>query len=176
MNENSTLELLEILYTIVSEAWGVPLGNEKCIIERDRVLDLLDEVKQSLPTELAEARRLVKSRDEYITSAKQEAESVKSAAVERAKALVEEEEIVRISRRRANEIITKAENRSLELYRVANEYVDDALRRTEEAVGSALDEVRNSRSKFRAAANSGGQTPGRQERPDNVEIIDAEEF
>jgi len=173
MNGNSTLELLEILYTMVSEAWGVPLGNEKCIIERDRVLDLLDNVKQSLPTELAEARRLVTSRDEYITNAKREADSIKTAALERAKALVEDEEIVRISKRRSNEILTSAENRSRELYRVANEYVDDALRRTEEAVGAALDELRTSRSKFRAAAGAGGQS---QNSSGRVEIVDAEEF
>ena len=34
--ENSSLEIIEQLYQIVAEAWGVPLGNEKCIIERER--------------------------------------------------------------------------------------------------------------------------------------------
>jgi hypothetical protein len=62
--ENEVLERLEMLYTMVTEAWGVPLGNEKCIVERDKVLNLLDEIKAQLPSELSEARRLVNARDE----------------------------------------------------------------------------------------------------------------
>ena len=40
MNENKVevMELIENLYTMVSEAWGVPLGNDKCIVEREAVL------------------------------------------------------------------------------------------------------------------------------------------
>lgn len=157
MENNTTLELLEMLYTMVSEAWGVPLGNEKCIIERDKVLNLLEDIKNQLPVELAEAKRLVTTRDEFIGSTKREAESMRKAAEERARELVDDQEIVRIAKLRSNEILNNAESRAKELYRVANEYVDDALRRTEDAVGSALDEIRTSRGKFRAAA---GVAPG----------------
>ncbi len=152
--ENEVLELIEMLYTMVSEAWGVPLGNEKCIIERDKALNLLDELKAQLPAELSEAKRLVAARDEFVSSAKREAESIRRVAEEQARHLVEEQEIVRIAKSRTNEMISTAENKSRELRRVANEYVDDALRRTEEAVSAALDEVRQSRVRFRAAAGS----------------------
>lgn len=150
--ENEVLELVEMLYTMISEAWGVPLGNEKCIIERDKALNILDEMKAQLPVELAEAKRLVAARDEFIVNAKREAESVRKVAEEHARHLVEEQEIVRVARARATELTTSAESKSKELRRVANEYVDDALRRTEEAVSAALDEVRQSRVRFRSAA------------------------
>ena len=140
--ENDVLELVEMLYTMVTEAWGVPLGNEKCIIERDKVLNILDEIKAQLPAEVAEARRLVNARNEFIGNAKREAEAVRKAAEDRARELVEEQEIVVAAKTRSNEVLTQAENRTRELYRVANEYVDDALRRTEEAINSALSEVR----------------------------------
>ena len=152
--ENEVLELLEMLYTMVTEAWGVPLGNEKCIVERDKVLNLLDEIKVQLPTEVAEARRLVNARDEFISNAKREAETIRKAAEDRARELVEEQEIVRAAKLRSNEVLAQAESRTRELYRVANDYVDDALRRTEEAINSALSEVRQSRSNFRAAAGN----------------------
>ena len=155
--ENDVLELVEMLYTMVTEAWGVPLGNEKCIVERDKVLNLLDEIKAQLPAEVAEARRLVNARNEFIGNAKREAEAIRKAAEDRARELVEEQEIVVAAKTRSNEVLTQAENRTRELYRVANEYVDDALRRTEEAINSALSEVRQSRSNFRAAAGSGQQ-------------------
>jgi ribosomal protein L17 len=68
--------------------------------------------------------------------------------------MVEEQEIVHIAKTRSNELISTAESKSRELRRVANEYVDDALRRTEEAVSAALDEVRQSRVRFRSAAGA----------------------
>ena len=153
--ENDVLKLVEMLYTMVTEAWGVPLGNEKCIVERDKVLNLLDEIKAQLPAEVAEARRLVNARNEVIGNAKREAEAIRKAAEDRARELVEEQEIVVAAKTRSNEVLSQAESRTRELYRVANEYVDDALRRTEEAINSALSEVRQSRTNFRAASGSG---------------------
>ena len=41
-NNNDVIELLDILYGMVTEAWGVPLGNDKCIIEREKA-DAWDE-------------------------------------------------------------------------------------------------------------------------------------
>ena len=171
-HENDVLELIEMLYTMVTEAWGVPLGNEKCIVERDKVLNLLDDIKAQLPTELAEAKRMVANRDEYVGNAKREAESIRRAADERAKAIVEEQEIVRAAKQRSNELLTTAESRTRELYRVANAYVDDALRRTEEAISSALGEVRQSRSSFRSAAGAARS----QQESSRISRISEEEF
>lgn len=152
MENNNILDLIDMLYTMVSEAWGVPLGNEKCIIERDKFLNILDEIKAQLPVEVAEAKRLVTARDEFIGSAKREAESIRKSAEERARELIDEQEIVKAAALRSNELLANADSRTRELYRVANEYVDDALRRTEEAISAALGEVRQSRNEFRSAA------------------------
>ena len=69
------IELLDTLYSMISEAWGVPLGNDKCIIEREKALDIINEIKASMPSALAEAKRLVAARDEFIGNAKKEAEA-----------------------------------------------------------------------------------------------------
>lgn len=158
--EHEVLQLLEMLYTMISEAWGVPLGNDKCIIERDKVLNILDEVKAQLPKELAEAKRLVNARDEFIGSAKREAASIRKAAEDRARELINEQEIVRTAKQRSSELVSTAEAQARELYRVANAYVDDALRRTEDALSSALDEVSQSRARFRTAASAFAQKQG----------------
>lgn len=149
---NDVQELIDMLYNMVTEAWGLPLGAEKCVIERDKVLDLLDEIKAQLPSEINEAKRLVAARTEYVNNAKREAESLRKVAEQKARQMVDQEEIVRAARQRANEIISAAEQKSAELRRVANDYADDALRRTEEAIGEALNEVRTSRSRFRTAS------------------------
>lgn len=151
---NSVQELLEMLYTMVSEAWGLPLGAEKCVIERDKVLDIIDEIKAQFPQELAEAKRLVAARDEFISSAKKEAEAMRKSAEERARYMINEQEIVKSAKIKSAEIISSAESRSNELKRVANQYAEDTLRRTEEAIAEALNEVKQSRSHFRSVTSA----------------------
>lgn len=167
--ENEVTELLEVLYNTVADAWSVPLGKDKCMINRESVLSLLDEIRAQLPIELTEAKRLLSARDEFVGNAKREAESIRKAAEEQARRLVEEQEITRIAKAHANEIITNSEAKSRELVRAANEYVDDALRRTEEAVAAALSEVKQSRSRFRNLAVS---RPTTQVQTENAGEID----
>ena len=157
--DNEVMELIDELYSMVSEAWGVPLGNDKCIVERDKVLNMLEDIKAQLPVELSEAKRLVSARDEFIGNAKREAESIRRAAEEKARSMVEEQEIVRIARARSSELMATAENRTAELRRVAGEYVEDLLRRTEESLTAALGEVRNSHNQFRSATGAAEGQP-----------------
>lgn len=155
MTENDgILELVEMLYNMISEAWGVPLGNDKCLVDREKALDLIEEIKAQLPAEIAEAKRLVSRRDEFITNAKKEGESIRKMAEERARKMVEEQEIVRMAQTRAGEMIATAETKSRELRRSASEYVDEALRGAEETVAQSLDVMRQVRSRFRTAAGS----------------------
>ena len=159
MNENEgVLELVEMLYNMIAEAWGVPLGNDKCLVDRDKALDLIEEIKNQLPAEIAEARRLVSRRDEFIQSAKREGESIRKMAEERARKLVDEQEIVRAARARAEDLVASAENRSREIHRAMNEYVDETLRGAEETISQSLDIIRQSRSRYRSAAAGYNQT------------------
>ncbi len=148
--ENHALDIIDMLYTMIAEAWGVPLGNDKCIVERDKALGLLDDLKAVLPMELSEARRLVNARDEFVNNAKQEAESIRRSAEERANQMVDQQSVLAAARKKADETVAEAEKKSRELRRVASSFLDDALRTTEETVASALENVRTARSQFRA--------------------------
>ena len=156
MNENKVevMELIENLYTMVSEAWGVPLGNDKCIVEREAVLEILNEIKTRLPVELSEAKRVVTAKDEFSGNAKREAESVRKNAEDKARELLEEQEIVKRANALSAQLVNDAEFKSKELRRVASEYVDDILRRTEETVGAALRSINESRASFRNLAGA----------------------
>ena len=159
-------ELVDMLFAMIDEAKSVPLSSEKCIIERDKALDLLDDIKAQFPVELGEAKKLLAARADYIASAKREAELIRKQAEEKARQLIAEDEILSQAKQKSSEMVKIAEDRSRELRRAANEYCEDALRRTEEAVGEALDELKRSRARFRAAAagaqqTQGGQTGGR---------------
>lgn len=153
-NNVEVMELIENLYTMVSEAWGVPLGQDKCIVERENVLELLNEIKTRIPVELAEAKRLVSARDEFIGNAKREAESIRKNAEDKARAMIEEQEVVRVAKAQSAKLVADAEYKSKELRRVANEYVDEILRRTEETVGTALKSINQSRASFRSLAGA----------------------
>ena len=145
-------ELLEMLHTMITEAWGLPMGAEKCIIERSKALDLLDEIRAQFPTELAEARNLIAGRAEFINNAKREAENIRRSAEERARKMIDEQEITKTAKNRANAMLSSAEANTTELRRVANEYVDVTMKRTEDALTLALNEIKESRERFRQAA------------------------
>ena len=157
--DNEVMELIDQLYTMVSEAWGVPLGNEKCIVERDQVLEILDEIKTAMPVELSEAKRLVSARDEFINNAKREAEGIRNQAEERARALVDDQEIVRIAKARSNEMLASTQAKADALRRASSQFCDEALRRTEEAISAALGSVQQAHAAFQNVAGSTAAPP-----------------
>ena len=149
MDQHNVIEMLDDLYGMISEAWGVPLGNDKCIIEREKALELISNIKAGLPTSIAEAKRLVAARDEFIDNAKKDAEAMRKSAEEKARLMVEEQEVMRVARARSAEMMASAEAKSKELRRLASNYVDDLMRRTQDSVSSALQELQSTREAFK---------------------------
>ena len=156
MANNGIEEIITTLYEMVQDAWSLPLGNEKCVVERDKVLDLLDEISNQLPGELKQAKTIVESRNEVITNAKREAENILKQAEQRAKQMISREEITRQAAQQADEMVKAAQQKIKEL---TNDYVDDAMKRTEDAIAQSLSEIRESRTKFRALVNPQAAKP-----------------
>ena len=150
MNEQTLEDIISALYDMVQDARGLPLGADKCIVERDKVLDMLDEIIAQLPVELKNARTIVESRNELIGQARREAESLIREAQEKAAKMVESEVIYQEAKRKAQEMLVQTQVRLAELRKASNDYMDEALRRTEEAINQSLVEVRDTRVKFRA--------------------------
>ena len=151
---NDIQELIEQLYTMVKEAWGLPLSSEKCVLERDKVLDLIETIQNQLPTEDAEAKRLVDAREAFIANAKREAENISRAAEERAKQLVNEQEIYRTAKAKSEEMIANAERYATEVKRSAGVFVDEMLKRSEETMSKALDDLNRAREGFQQATRA----------------------
>lgn len=149
MNEQTIEDIISALYDMVQDARALPLGADRCILERDKVLDMLDEVIAQLPVELKQARTIVESRNELIGQARREAEGLIRQAQEKAAQMVSEEAIYLEAKRQCHEMVEQTQNRLAELRKASNDYMDDALRRTEEAIAMSLEDVRDTRSKFR---------------------------
>ena len=154
MNEQNIEEIISTLYDMVQEARSVPLASDKCIVERDKVLDLLDEIIAQLPVELKQARTIVESRNELISQARREAETAIRQAQEKANQMVTEEAIYQEAKRQCQEMVLQTQTRMAELRKVSNDYMDDALRRTEEAISMSLEDVRDTRNKFKALVDA----------------------
>lgn len=156
---NNIEELISSLYEMVQSAWSLPLGADKCVVERDKVLDILDEISSQLPGELKQAKTIVESRNDVITNAKKEAENILRQAEQRAKQLVSDEEVMHEAKEQAAEMIRNAQAKIKELRQVTTDYVDDSLKRTEDTLAEALAQVRDSRSKFRSMTNPQAKAP-----------------
>ena len=154
MNEQHIEDLITTLYDMIQDAKSMPLAGDKCIIERDRALDLLDEIIAQLPAELKQSRTIVESRSELIGQARREAEVIIRQAQEKADRMVQEEAIYQEAKRQCQEMVVNTQNQLAELRKVSNAYMDDALLRTEEAMAQALAEVRDTRTKFKALADA----------------------
>ena len=150
MSDHNTEDIIGALYDLVQDARSMPLAADKCILERDKVLDMLDEVISLLPVELKQARTIVESRNELIGQARREAENLIRQAQEQANKMIAEETIYQEAKNKAQEMLTQTQTRMAELRKASNDYMDDALRRTEEAIAQSLGEVRDTRAKFRA--------------------------
>lgn len=164
-------ELLDMLFEMIDEAKAVPLSASKCMVERADALDLIDEIRGAFPMELAEAKKLLAARNDYLASAKREGDLLIQQAEEKAKQMLAENELLAKARRESEDMRRKAEEMSRELKQAANRYCDDALRRTEEAVAEAYDEIKKSRTRFRATA--AGMSEPAQTAPQS-KIFDAE--
>ncbi|MBO5317854.1 MAG: hypothetical protein J6A74_05375 [Oscillospiraceae bacterium] len=154
MNEQTIEDIISALYDMVQDARALPLGADKCILERDKVLDMLDEIIAQLPVELKQARTIVESRNELIGQARREAEGLIRQAQEKASQLVEQEAIYQEAKRQCQEMVEQTQTRMSELRKASNDYMDDALRRTEEAIAMSLEDVRDTRTKFKALVES----------------------
>lgn len=157
MSDRNIEDIIGALYDMVQDARSMPLAADKCILERDKVLDILDEIIAQLPGELKQSRTIVESRNELISQARREADVIVREAQEKAKQLVTKEEIYVEAKKRSEELVGQTQNRISQLRKAANEYMDESLRQTEEVISNALNEIRDTRMKFRSVTEAQDQ-------------------
>lgn len=154
MSDRNTEDIIGALYDMVQDARSMPLAADKCILERDKVLDMLDEILAQLPGEIKQSRTIVESRNELIGQARKEADSILREAKEKVKTMVTREAIYEEAKKRSEELVSQTQSRINQLRKAGNEYMDESLSQTEEAISKALAEVRETRMKFRTVTEA----------------------
>ncbi len=151
-------EILDLLDELLDRSWNLPLSGGRCVVDAEKVRDLLDDVRLNMPTEIKQAKAIVADRTEILAVARKEAENIVRKAEDRARALIAQEEILKQAQARANEIITQAQNKSREMRQATQEFSDNLLRQTEESLTKSLSEVKATRQALRGAQRQMAQS------------------
>ena len=143
-------EVLDMLDELLDKSWSLPLSGGRCVVDAEKVRDYIDDIRINLPNEIKQAKAIVNDRIVILEAAHREAESIIRKAEERAKALIAQEEIIKISQSKANEILAQTQMQSREIRQAAQTFSDDILRVTEEAITNALNEIKQTRQALRS--------------------------
>jgi cell division septum initiation protein DivIVA len=136
------LHLIDRLEEILNESRPFPFTHN-VIVDEDRVLDLIDQMRVAIPEEVKKAQQLLAQRDRILAQAQEEANRTLSLAREKSEQLVERDSIVQAAHARAEQIVQNARS-DIETTRVeADQYALDTLTRLELELERSLNQVRN---------------------------------
>lgn len=136
------LQLVDRLETMLSKGWRIPFTSN-IVIQEDPFLDVIDQMRISIPEEVKQARRVSAERERLLEQAQQEADRVVATAHEQVSSLTGEEEVVKLAQAKADEIIAQAHRSSESIKAEADAYVMEVLSDMEEQLMKLITTVRN---------------------------------
>jgi F0F1-type ATP synthase membrane subunit b/b' len=144
--------LLLRLKELVETGRSMPMS-ASVMVNREEVLELLEEAMATLPQELRHARWLLKERDEFLAQARREADDIIEAGRVRAERMVERTEVVREARRVAQTVMDDAEAAARQLRHEAEDYVDQKLASFEVVLERTMQAVEKGRERLQVAVD-----------------------
>jgi F0F1-type ATP synthase membrane subunit b/b' len=124
------------------------------MVNREEVLELLEEAMATLPQELRHSRWLLKERDEFLTQARREADDIIEAGRVRAERMVERTEVVREARRVAQTVMDDAEAAGRTIRHEAEDYVDQKLAQFEVVLDRIMQAVQKGRERLQVVVEA----------------------
>lgn len=128
------------LEDMVRDAKSMPLSSS-ALLNRDEVLELIEEMKGSLPDEVKQARWIVKDREELLAKARRDAEAMVEQAREEQLRLASHEAVVQRAQDEAERIVQEAQEDARRLRLEAEDYADAKLAQLESALQRVLEDV-----------------------------------
>lgn len=139
---------IDELIEIVDSARAMPMS-ASCVVNRAQVLDLLNEMKQSLPDVLAQAQRVLDDRDAVIEDGRREAGRIVAAARDERGSMVSSTEVAREAQTESGRMRDSAMEEAARIRAEADEYVDQKLANFEVVLTKTLQAVGRGRDKMR---------------------------
>jgi vacuolar-type H+-ATPase subunit H len=136
------LHLVDRLEEIVTESRAIPLSS-RVVLDEDRFLDLVDQMRVSIPEEIKKARRIQQERERIIAQANEEAGRIVSLAQEEANQVLTDHQVVKAAEARAAVIVERAQKETQQIRADADQYVLEVLSQLEYQLDGLLTTVRN---------------------------------
>ncbi len=155
---------------IVATAPSMPLSSSPRI-DRDEVVELLEDALVRLPDEIRQARWMLKERQEFLDKTKREADELLGAARQQAERMVQRTEVVRAAEARARQVIDAAEEETRRLKNETEDFLDQRLGSFEILLDRLSKTVANGRNRL-----SIGSEPPPSESEEPIEQQDVADF
>jgi hypothetical protein len=136
------LHLVDRLEELFNESRSIPFTHN-VIVDEDRMLDIIDQMRISIPEEIKKAQQLLAQRDRILAQAQEEANRTLSLAREKSDTLVDRDSIVSAAQARSEQIIAQGKIEAENTRHEADEYVLDTLTNLEMEMERILSQVRN---------------------------------
>jgi hypothetical protein len=136
------LHLVDRLEELVNTARQVPLTNN-IMVDQDRLIDLIDQMRVSIPDEVKKAQKTLADRDKILAQAKEEAERTLMLAREERDKMVLRENVAVAAQNKAQQIIELSKQEGDMIRGDADEYVVESLGELEAQLERILTQVRN---------------------------------
>lgn len=155
-NNQATIEdLLDELAEVIERGWTMPLSGGKVFVDGEDAKEILNEIREVFPKELKQAREIIAQKEMILSEAQRDADTLQRMAEEKAKAIVNQDEIVKQAQAKANDLIVQGQAKFKEMRKASNDYVDDVMRRADESVAETLAELRKTRQNIKSTQRNG---------------------
>lgn len=118
--------LIERLEALVNTGQRVPFVN-KIMLDEQECLDVIAQMRMSVPDEVRQARRMLQERSRIPEQARLEAERIVAIAHEQAEEILSEHGLVRAAEDNARQIMAEAEEQAGEIQRESDAYAVRSL-------------------------------------------------
>jgi len=136
------LHLVDRLEELFNESKSIPFTHN-VVVDEDLMLDIIDQMRVSIPEEIKKAQQLLAQRDRILAQTQEEANRTLALAREKGEQIVEHDAITEAARTRAEQIIEQAKIEAETTKREADQYVMETLSRLELEIDQALNQIRN---------------------------------
>ncbi len=137
---DSLLDYLDMLEDLLERSKAVPFSN-RISIDKERVFDLVSEMRLNLPNEMRQAQRIIEDHDKIIADAKNKAASIIKEAEHKAQELTDEHEIYKLAVEQSRELMEDTKRSARDMRLSAVDYADEILSKTENAIRDCLSNI-----------------------------------
>ena len=156
MDETGVLNLVEELMVLIEDSKPVFGKNTMKQVDAQAAFEILDEIRDTFPSEFAQARQVIRERQALLDEAEAQATRLIEDARSQAITIASEQEIVRISQQQADAILAEARELERQTRAGAEDYADEVFNHVEQGLDTALNSIRRVRDRLNAnSLNSG---------------------